>query len=278
MLPGDKMGSIKIKAKYLLLGNNTRLFFLCGIAPVLRWGSIALWSVAFYTIAASELFEKLTNRYSYALIYTDFVAAALFSLFIIFLFSAALRMSEQIIIYNKCNSQNSEKTLFSEFFTLKNSFKYLRFYVTSNFLKICWLIYYLSPAVICLSLITFLYGYAKLPAQALFILLAGVGVFLSLSLFTWHITCLRYCCAPLFFQNNHLSPLEAINKSIYYTDGVLNKTALLEASFMGWFLSCLLIIPVFYVLPYYRLSKALLIYNHSTSRSPVSDSLSGEHI
>lgn len=272
------MGNIKIKAKYLLLGNNTKLFIVCGVIPLFRWGSIALWGTAFYTIAASEWLENLTIRYSYALVYTVFVVAALFSLFIILLFSAALRMGEQIIIYNKCNNQNSEKALFFTFFSLKNSFNCLRFYITSDFFKICWLIYYLSPTAICLSLIAFLYGYAKLPPQAFFILLAGLGIFLSLSLFTWHITCLRYCCAPLFFQNNNLSPLEAINKSIYYTDGALNKTTLLEASFFGWFLSCLFIIPVFYVLPYYRLSKALLIYNHSTSRSPVSDSLSGEHI
>lgn len=237
-----------------------------------------LWGVTFYGIAASEWIKNLSNRHNYAVVYFGFVAAVLISLFVILLFSSALRMGEQLYHLRKCYEEKPSLSLLVSFFGFKKSSGCFRLYAITNLFKLCWLVYYLSPAIICGGIAFFLYTYADIPPQAFYVLLSGILLFLSLSLFVWRITCLRYCCAPLFFAENNLSPVEAINKSISSTDGILSKTALLEASFWGWFLSCLLIIPVFYVLPYYRLSKAMLIYDHITSQKNVFDFPLGEHI
>ena len=53
--------------------------------------------------------------------------------------------------------------------------------------------------------------------------------------------------------HKNASARESLNFSIAATDGHLNDSTVLYFSLIGWILSCVFIVPVFYTVPYIKL-------------------------
>ena len=84
----------------------------------------------------------------------------------------------------------------------------------------------------------------------------------------WRVTFFRYNAAAYYIcLNNRISHRDEINKSVRFTDGFLKEYALTESSFLGWFLSCIFIVPAVYVLPYFRVTKALFVAESVSMKS-----------
>ena len=63
-------------------------------------------------------------------------------------------------------------------------------------------------------------------------------------------------CSSVILTDEEKNPLKVIVKSIEIMENHSIKYAFYCLSFSGWILLCLLIIPLIYVVPYFKMSKS----------------------
>ncbi len=251
---------IRLESKYLLSKNNLRLFLISFLSAGLRWGNLALNLTGLYLFLNSDFSEKLLSNYNNALVYTGVVIFYSTIFFFTAMTASAIKLGEQFIYFTRAQGSKGSVRLLFKFLHPKKSFRALKFYFTVNFMKLFWLIYFLSPVGVCAGCTVYLYNVSYLSPQVWFILAFGAILLLSVSIVVWRVSVLRYSAAPYYLcLNPDLQPKDAIKKSIRFTDGFLTDGVLLEYSFFGWLLSCFLIIPLFYVVPYIKLTKTVFI-------------------
>ncbi len=215
------------------------------------------------------------ENYNDAFVYTVVSIDIIFVSSIVFLFICALRLGEQFLYFIKASGGRGRFLLLFHFFTFKKSFKALCLYIKLTVLKITWLLYYLFPCAVCYGITFYLYSYGNLLTSVFYILIIGSSVLLSFCVFMWRATFSRYNAAPYYVSlNPEITTKAAIKKSVYFTDGFLRESVLFEGSFFAWFFSCVAVVPVIYVLPYFKLSKALFVVE-ALSKSPYPKTNSG---
>lgn len=135
----------------------------------------------------------------------------------------------------------------------------LRF--TLLFVKLIWSLLYFLP---CIALSGYLVYSLQSGISKTMLLLVSASIaisFLSGSFFSF-VTFQRYSlCHVMFYENDGISALEAVRRSAQLMDESCFALAKLKLSFVGWMISCLLILPVFYVYPYYKISVAYFLNN-----------------
>lgn len=256
---------IRLKSKYLLSGNTARLFSIASTSIILRQGPIFLMIFGIYHLTKTAIVFDFKNSIGDTAFYI-FAFILIFSVgIVLMLFAAAVRMGEQYIFFSRADGGKGRFALLFHFCTFKKSIRALTFYFKLNALKFGWLLYYLLPSAICIGIIFYLYTYAHLSLGVFMILTIGTSVLISVSLFMWRATVFRYSAAPYYMcLNPKMNVKSAINKSIRFTDGHLRESVLLESSFLGWIASCITIIPIFYVVPYCRLCRAVAVTQYLT--------------
>ncbi|MCR4926139.1 MAG: DUF975 family protein [Clostridiales bacterium] len=192
---------------------------------------------------------------------TAFNFTALFVSVLVFILSvivlAAMRFGREFWFWQRSNFEFAPFTLIFTGFgaLLKNSLLWLKLKIFS----LCWYLAFLSPALLIGG---FIY-YLSLNSLSLvvFYALLSVAVLLGIigTLFGF-VVVQRYAVSYYaLFDNSDLTTKQAINESKRIMSGNEIKTAMLKLSFWGWFITCLLIAPSFYVLPYYKLSCAVFL-------------------
>ncbi|MGN1315761.1 MAG: hypothetical protein ACI4VW_01735 [Acutalibacteraceae bacterium] len=253
-------GSVKLKSKMLIRGDTLRLFFVGVFGFTVRAGTILLWLYSLVTIFKSGVINSYLENYNSILVYSLVFVDIIFVTAVLILFVSALRLGEQFLYFIKANGGKGRFPLLFRFFTFKKSIKAFSLYARLTFLKGLWFIYYSFPCAICYGITLYLYSNGSLLPAVYYVLIAGSSVLLSYCVFMWRVTFFRYNAAAYYIcLNNRISPRDAIKKSVYFTDGFLKEYALTESSFLGWFLSCILIVPIVYVLPYFKVTKALFV-------------------
>lgn len=256
---------IRLKSKYLLSGNTARLFLIASTSVVLRNGLIFLLIFGLYRLMKAPLVFYLKNDIGDTIFYILGFVITFLVCFTVMLFVCAVRMGEQFVFFSRAEGGKGRFALLFRFCTFKKSIRALDFYLKLNILKFGWLFYYLLPSTICICIIFYLYTYANLSLGVFIILTAGTSVLISISLFMWRATVFRYSAAPYYMcLNPKMNATSAINKSIRFTDGHLKESVLLESSFLGWIASCITVIPIFYVIPYCRLCRAVAVTQYLT--------------
>ncbi len=266
---GDIMNAeVKIKSKMFLRGNTVRLFLISLFSFFVRRGIFALWGYCLIALFKSGILSFYLENYNDAFVYTVVVFDVFFVTAIIFLFICALKLGEQFLYFIKASGGKGRTGLLFHFFTFKGSFRALSLYLKLTVLKVAWLLFFLLPSVVCYGITYYLYSSGGISAPVFYILITGSSLLLSLCIFMWRITFSRYNAAPYYVcLNRDITPKEAIKKSIHFTDGVLRESVLLESSFFGWFLSCITVVPFVYVLPYFKISKALFVIDALSFRA-----------
>ncbi len=260
--------NVKIKSKMLLNGDTLRLFFISMFSFVLRRGVFALWFYCLVSFFRSGILDGYLNNYNDAFVYAIVSIDIVFVTAILFLFIRALRLGEQFLYFIKASGGKGRFLLLFHFFTFEKSFKAFSLYMRLTALKIMWLGYFLFPGVVCYGITFYLYTNGSLLPIAFYTLIFGSSVLLAFCIFMWRVTVFRYNAAPYYIcLNRAITPKEAIKKSIYFTDGYLREGVLLESSFFGWFLSCVAVVPIVYVLPYFKISKALFVVESLSFRA-----------
>ena len=251
---------IKIKSKTIIKGDTLRLFFISLFSLILRRGSFAIWLYCIVNIFKSGLLEAYINKYNAVLVYSVAIFDIAFVTAILLLFISAVKLGEQFLYFIKASGGKGRTGLLFSFFTFEKSFRALSLYFRLTFLKLSWLLYFLLPCIVTYGLTFYLYSSGNLLPIVFYIMLAGSSLLLSFCIFMWRVAFFRYNAAPYYIcLNRDISSKAAIKKSISFTDGFLRESVLLESSFFGWFLSCGFIFPLVYVLPYFKISKALFV-------------------
>lgn len=235
---------------------------------VLRRGIFALWLYCLISFIKSGILNFYLENYNDALVYTVVLIDVIFISSIVFLFICALRLGEQFLYFIKASGGKGRFPLLFHFFTFNKSFRALCLYMRLTVLKAMWLIYYLFPCGVCFGITFYLYSNGNLLPSVFYILIIGSSVLLSFCIFMWRMTFSRYNAAAYYVcLNSEITPKAAIKKSVYFTDGFLRESVLFESSFFGWFLSCLAIVPLVYVLPYFKIARALYVVESLSLRA-----------
>ena len=260
-LGGDFLGgSIKIKSKTIIKGDTLRLFFISFFSFVVRRGTFAIWLYCIVNLFKSGILEVYLDRYNDALVYSVVTFDIVFVTAVVFLFISSLKLGEQFLYFIKASGGKGRTGLLFSYFTFEKSFRAFSLYFRLTFLKLGWLLYFLLPCVVCYGLTFYLYSRGNLLPVVFYIMLAGASILLSCCIFMWRVAFFRYNAAPYYFcLNGDICPKEAIKKSVVFTDGFLRESVLMESSFFGWFLSCITVVAVAYVIPYFKISKALFV-------------------
>ena len=251
---------VKIKSKTIIKGDTLRLFLISFFSFIIRRGTFAIWLYCIVNLFKSGILNFYLDNYNDVLVYSVVIFDVLFVTAVLFLFICALKLGEQFLFFIKASGGKGRTGLLFSFFTFEKSYRAFSLYLRLTFLKLSWLLYFLLPCVICYGLTFYLYNQGDFLPVVFYIMLGGSSILLSYCIFMWRVAFFRYNAAPYYVcLNREIGVREAIKKSINYTDGFLRDSVLLESSFFGWFLSCVTIIPFVYVIPYFKISKALFV-------------------
>lgn len=88
------------------------------------------------------------------------------------------------------------------------------------------------------------------------LLIAGSVLTAAAGIFAW-VFLKRYALARYLFAEGECTVRQAIRQSVYFMKGRKGELFLFDLSFIGWFISCILVVPAFYVAPYYLCANAL---------------------
>ena len=264
---------IRLESKRLLTHCAPRLFIISFLSFLLRYSLIVIyvWGVAL--LYKSTFFSALLKVYNEYIVYGISVLLLSITAFFCLLFISGIRLGEGSAYFTRANGGTG--SLFTLFRYLKPSrcMKALSLYLQISGLKFLWLIYFFTPAVICAGCIYYLYRSDYIAQSVYIVLSVGLSIILAFAVIMSRVMSLRLSAAPYYMcLQNSITTSKAIKKSIRFTDGFLCDGVVLEYSLTGWLLSCIFIIPAFYVIPYTKLTKAVFItealFSREASKEP----------
>ena len=249
----------------------------------MRWGYVVINVTGITHFLRSNFFKGLLLKYNDSLMYTLTMIVYCFSFYLMVSTVSSIRLGERFIYYTRAEGGKGQLRLLFRFIGPEKSFRALKLYSALVTLKSGWLLYLMLPPIICGACILYLYIFGRLSSAVLIILLTGESLLFAISLVMWRACSIRYDGAVYYYCLSDISVRKAIKKSIRYIDGTLSDGVVLEYSLLGWILSCILVIPIAYCIPYIKLCRATFV-TESVSRRATSKSeyaicfLSRKHI
>lgn len=276
----------RLKSKYLLSKNTLRLFLVSFTSAFLRYGIFSGVLLGMYAIYKSLFFQNLLKSYNDTIVFTVFISAIISAIFLALVFSSAVKGGESFVFFTRSQGAKGHFSLLFKYLKPQKAFTFFRLYFKINILKFFWLVYFLLPFLFCFAGAYYLYSSSYLSQPVYNILCIGASLLLSISIIMWRFAVLRYSAAPYYLCLNIKRGVNnVINKSILFTDSFLSEGVVLEYSSLGWILSCIFIAPIFYVVPYLKLTKAVYVsqavFNHTPATKAtyaINFIKSGEHI
>ena len=165
----------------------------------------------------------------------------------------------------------SRKGNISFFSSIKHlSFKKICTLLTTDVLKlylsIAWGALYFSPCVSVVATLYYYYVSGEFSRNIALTLIISAFILFMIGSFFLFVTLKRYSmCYPLVFETDEKDALKILEKSIGIMNGKCTNFSFYNISFWGWVLSCVLVLPVIYVLPYKQMSK-YSYYNFATRK------------
>lgn len=239
---------IKLDAKDRLVNSHMKCFFV----SLIPYTAIVLLSVLNYYL------YFLLVKSNFAGIYSVYLKPVLLTVSIIlsFILYCVLKLCADRYFFVKSRNPGC---------TLRSALKSLKFrqcvtagmvLVLKFFLSVAWSAVYLLPSAAVTAALLYCLRTGEYGRNLLITLaLSALTLFLTGIAFLY-ITLKRYSMTEaVIFSGKEKDSLKIIAKSIELMDGYTVKYAAYCLSFAGWIFSCLLIIPVLYVLPYKNMAK-----------------------
>ncbi len=244
------MSYIKLKAKNRLVKNNFRCF-LVSVLPYITFIILSLLNYYLYIFLKNTDFASVL---SYAEVLRPLI------LTVSFVFSFIIWRTARLLTdrYFYCKNHNPEETFrgssagitFRQFITASMAT------VLKFFLGIAWGAVYLLPCALMGGIFAYSLEYEEFNRNLFITLSVSVLILFLIGVSFLYVTMKRYTMTDaVIFACKEKDSLKAIEKSIKIMEGNTLKYSLYCLSFFGWLLSCLLVIPVFYVLPYKTMAK-----------------------
>lgn len=244
-------GSEKMKFSYIKLNAQKKLIknhFVCFCLSGLPYVTIVLLALLNYYL---YIFLKDINFISPISSYDVYVKASLFtlSIFISFVLWQITRLYSEKYFFSK-NMKTSVQLNFHKCITA------ITVSILKFVLSIAWGTFYLAPCVVVGATLYYCIRSKEYTFNVMFILFVATIILFAIGTGFVYTTLKRYSmCNYVIFTTQEKNSLKVIVKSIDLMEGNMVKYTLYRISFVGWLLSCVLVIPIFYVLPYVKMAK-----------------------
>ena len=244
------MSYIKLKAKNRLVKNTFRCFFASAL-PYVVFALLSLLNYYLYVILKNTDFDSLS---SYAhILRPSLLTISLVASFIIW---RTARLIVDRFFYVKNNNpdatfwKSARGVTFRQFITASMTT------VLKFFLGVAWSVAYLLPCALMSGIFIYAIKYEEFNRNLFVTLFASIVILFFIGVSFLYVTMKRYTMTDaVIFACKEKDSLKAIEKSIKIMEGNTLKYSLYCISFVGWLLSCLLVLPIFYVLPYKTMAK-----------------------
>ena len=246
-------GSDKMKFSYIKLNAQKKLLknhFICFCVSFLPYVTIVLLSLLNYYL---YIFLKGINFNFIPSIssYDVYVKASLFTLSVCVSF-----------VLWKISQIYSQKYFYSQINKKHTKLK-IRQYVTAIivsilkfFLSVAWSSFYLLPCAVTIATLYYSIQSRDYTFNVMLTLFIASAILFIIGISFIYVTLKRYSmCNFVIFTDSDTDAIKVIEKSINLAEGNTVKYAFFCLSFIGWILSCVLVVPMFYVLPYMKISK-----------------------
>lgn len=241
---------IKLKAKNRLIKNHFRCF-LASAFPYAAFISLSLLNYYLYVFLKNTDFTSVS---SYAVYLRPSILTV--SLVFSFILWRTSRLLTDRYFYVK--NHNPEATFlgavrgisFRQFITATMAT------VLKFFLGVAWTALYLLPCILMSGIFIYALKYEEFNRNLFITLFASSVILFFIGVSFLYVTMKRYTMTDaIIFACKEKDSLKAIEKSIKIMEGNTLKYSLYCLSFLGWILSCFLVLPIIYVLPYKTMAK-----------------------
>ncbi len=241
---------IKLKAKNRLVKNTFRCFF-ASVLPYATLIFLSLFNYYLYVVLKHTDFASLS---SYAHILRPSLLTI--SLVVSFIIWRTARLIADRFFYIKNNNpdatfwKSARGVTFRQFITASMAT------VLKFFLGVAWSVVYLLPCALMSGIFIYAIKYEEFNRNLFVTLFASMVILFFIGVSFLYVTMKRYTMTDaVIFACKEKDSLKAIEKSIKIMEGNTLKYSLYCLSYLGWLLSCLLVLPIFYVLPYKTMAK-----------------------
>ena len=244
------MSYIKLKAKNRLVKNTFRCF-LASALPYVVFASLSLFNYYLYVVLKNTDFASLS---SYAhILQPSLFTASLVASFIIW---RTARLITDRFFYVKNNNPDATFWKSARGVTFRLFITTSMATVLKFFLGIAWSVVYLLPCALMGGIFAYAIKYEEFNRNLFITLFASTVILFFIGISFLYVTMKRYAMTDaIIFSCKEKDSLKAMEKSIKIMEGNTLKYSLYCLSFLGWIFSCLLILPIFYVLPYKTMAK-----------------------
>lgn len=241
---------IKLKAKNRLVKNNFRCF-LASALPYVAFISLSLLNYYLYIFLKNTDFASVSS-------YANVLRPSIFTVSVVIsfiLWRTARLLTDRYFYVKNHNSdatfiESARGVTFRQFITASMAT------VIKFFLGIAWSIPYLLPCALMSGIFAYALKYEEFNRYLFLTLFASSVILFFIGVSFLYVTMKRYTMTDaIIFDCKEKDSLKAIEKSIKIMEGNTLKYSLYCLSFLGWLLSCLLVLPIFYVLPYKAMAK-----------------------
>ena len=255
-----KYSYIKLNAQKKLMKNH----FICFCVSVLPYVTIVLLMLLnyyFYIFLRGIDFNFVPFISSYDV----YVKASLFTLSAVFSF-----------VLWKVSQFYSEKYFFSKM-SNKHIKLHFRQYLTAItvsilkfFLSVAWSSFYLLPCAVTVVTLYYSINSRNYTFSVMLTLFVASAILFVIGISFIYVTLKRYSmCNFVIFTETNTDAIKVLEKSITLIENNTVRFAFYNFSFIGWILSCVLIIPLLYVLPYMKMAKYSFYRAITKSAKPI---------
>ena len=241
----------KLNAKRRMMKNH----FKCFIVSVFPFMTVLLLTIFNYFLV------KVLNGISFNAIllpYAMYIRLLLLATSIIL--SIFIWKSVQLVVdgyfLSKVHVKNITLRQMIKCITFRQCLTFFLVSIIRFFLSISWFVFYFSPCIAVFCLLLYSYQNEKNGFKINLTLIVSAIMLLIIGLSFLYITLKRYSmCSSVILNDEEKNPLKVIARSAEIMENHSVQYAFYCLSFSGWLLLCLLIIPVIYVVPYFKMSK-----------------------
>ncbi len=250
---------LKLYAKKRLVKNCFRCFCI-SIFPFVTIFSLSLLNYYLFMLLRQTNFSFNTYISQYAEAFRVCLMAITIILSV-FLWKISCLFKERFFFYRVVKSTRI-RVPFHMYLT------YFFVSVLKFLLSVSWGAVFFSPCVAVALLLRYSYRYESYGYNVNLTLFVASIILLAIGGMFFFITLKRYsCCSYVLLTGKEKSPLKIIAKSIEMTENHCGKYSRYCLSLLGWALSCIFVIPLFYAVPYINLSKWSYICNMNKKRA-----------
>lgn len=162
--------------------------------------------------------------------------------------------------FEKVKCGNSGVLKMFSFFSIRLSFKALKLGLCVLALRLCFAVAAFAPAAASTATAVFALKRGCSAAVALGLLVCTALLFVLGGVLYFRLGALLFLCRYFFVDNPSLRAGECVERSASLMKRNIGRLFALRLSFLFWFLSCLLIIPVPYVVTFYKQTQAVMAF------------------